>query len=96
MADMDSLFDCGTGTPTHINPETGVKWWLDKSSTNYARTPLPNGKGALKEAVAWVVERPDGHRTRLLTVGQEILAENQGLEAFGAEIDMLKVATQFN
>jgi len=76
--------------PDFIN-EKGVKWWRDASTTRYARRE--DAHGTTLEAVVWLVEEPNGHRTRLLIADDgEFLGENQNLEALGAKIDILKMA----
>jgi hypothetical protein len=48
----------------------------------------------LVDMKVWTVCRPDGHRTRLLTEGQNILAEDQTLEGLGLKIDLLSFQRQ--
>ena len=81
--------------PDFINPE-GVKWWFDKSSTEYAHQDTETAKG-LPNIVVYYAERPDGYRTRII-VDNDIKAavgEAQSLEALGAKIDMMKVNRSF-
>jgi hypothetical protein len=56
--------------------------------TRYA---LSKGLSGMK---VWTAHRPDGHRTRLLTEGQNILAEDQTLEGLGLKIDLLSFQRQ--
>lgn len=72
-------------TPDFIN-ELGVKWWLEKSLTQYAQH-----KG-LSNTRVWLVEEPSGRRTRLLVEGDAILADDQSLEGMGIKIDALSFA----
>ncbi len=68
-------------TPDHVN-ELGVKWWLDKSATEYA--------SVVEGLMAWVIEYPNGIKTRVLTRDNKVIYENPSLEAIGAWVDMLK------
>lgn len=72
------------GKPQFINKD-GVKWWFDKSTTDYAQSRK------LKDATVWFVERPDGYMTRLLLINQNIIVEHQSLEGMGCHIDMLAI-----
>ncbi|RJQ30314.1 hypothetical protein C4565_00585 [Candidatus Parcubacteria bacterium] len=71
-------------TPDHVN-DKGVKWWVDKDTTRYAREKLGDN------VVVWYTEEPNGRRTRLLTVGDEIEFETQQLEGMLFHIDMLNL-----
>lgn len=76
--------------PEFIN-ELGVKWWQDKSTTEYARKP--DLAGTSLAAHAWFVEQPNGCKTRVLVSEKgEILAEAQALDDMGMKIDILKFA----
>ncbi len=78
--------------PTHIN-EAGIKWWPDRSLTEYARKP--NLKGTtLPKVTVWFVEHTDGHRTRLITDGQTPEFENGKMEDIACHIDMMKLALE--
>lgn len=72
-------------TPTHIN-EIGVKWWLDKDLTNAAK------RKKLRGVVAWVIEEPNGRRTRVLTKGTELIYENATLDGITSRIELLALA----
>jgi len=75
--------------PDFINDE-GFKWWKEDSITDYARRE--DQFGTVLKATCFVVEEPGtGRKTRLLvSEDQEILADEQGLEAMAIKIDMLK------
>lgn len=79
--------------PDSVN-EKGVKWWIDKSSTDYARNPDSFGT-CLPEVTCWFVEVPSGEKTRLITDGTGVIYESQQLEAIGVYIDMLKMDKAF-
>lgn len=74
--------DAAKEPPDFVNSE-GVKWRQEPGLTGYAES-----KG-LAGSRAWLVERPDGYRTRLLTDGQGIIAEDQTIEGLGVKIDAL-------
>jgi len=74
--------------PDFINDE-GFKWWKDKNITDYARRE--DSFGTTLKATCFIVEEPNGRKTRLLvSEDQQILADEQGLEAMAVKIDMLK------
>jgi hypothetical protein len=75
--------------PDFINDQ-GVKWWMDRVTTEYARKPNAAGK-ALLTAIAWKVEESNGKKSFLLTDGDKVLAESQQLEAIACKIDFLKL-----
>ena len=73
--------------PDFTNDE-GVQWWYEPTLTRYA---FSKGFAGVR---VWTVHRPDGHRTRLFTEGQDILAEAQTLEGLGIKIDLLALQRQ--
>jgi hypothetical protein len=79
--------DTKKDTPDFTNND-GVHWWYEPMLTRYALS-----KG-LTDMKVWTVHRPDGHKTRLLTEGQNILAEDQMLEGLGLKIDLLSFQRQ--
>jgi hypothetical protein len=79
--------DIKKDAPDFTNDD-GVQWWYEPTLTRYALS-----KG-LADTKVWTVHRPDGHRTRLLTTGQNILAEDQTLEGLGLKIDLLAFQRQ--
>ncbi len=75
--------------PDFIN-EIGVKWWRDPVTTDYARSP--DRCGTVLAAQGWIIERPDGFRSRLLvSEAGEVIADDQLLEGMGIKIDLLKM-----
>lgn len=68
--------------PDFVN-DAGVKWWHEVQLTRYAAC-----KG-LPDVRVWVIERPDGVHTRLVTEGDAVLTENQTLDGIGCAINML-------
>lgn len=88
MGLMENMFaDVGIfeTPPFHIN-EIGVKFWIDRGSTNYAKH-----KG-LKGVVVFLTEHPDGFRTRLITQNQKPIYDSLKMEDIGVYIDMMKMA----
>ena len=76
--------------PDFINEE-GVKWWLDKSLTQYAN----QGDISLEIGV-WIVETPDGAITRLATdANQRILKDTSVIEAMACLIDDEKKSREY-
>lgn len=71
--------------PDFVNDE-GVKWWIDKHESHYARHKLGT------DAAVWYVQETSGRRTRLLTENNEILHEDQALEGMACYIDILAIA----
>ena len=76
------------GRPPDFINEDGVKWWIDKELTEYARMDL--------NAVVFFVEKPNGYQTRALVIDGAVQYESQSLEAMGCRIDLLKAAAQFD
>ena len=85
---ISALYDVFSTPPNFVN-EDGVKWWLDKSSTQYARKADIHGT-SLPNIAVFIVERLDGYRTRVLVGDNAIIAEHQGLESMAVEIDKRK------
>lgn len=83
------MIDVFATEPDFIN-ELGVKWWIDKMTTNYAQSP--DVWGTRLNAMCFFVEEPGGRRTRvLIDRGTEnVLAEDQALDGIGCKIDILK------
>ncbi len=74
--------------PDFIN-ELGVKWWLDKETTQYARREDRNG--IKLRVICYVIEEVNGRRTRvLIDEEREIIEEDQTLEGIGSKIDVRK------
>ena len=67
--------------PDFVNDE-GVKWWADKSATDYAKT-----RGV--EAQVWLTELPNGYRSYLIVKDGLPIFEAQQIEAVGAHIDIM-------
>lgn len=76
-------------TPDYVN-EIGVKWWLDKDTTDYANKKNINNKKL--NARCWFIEDTDKRRTRVLVYSDtnNILYESQSLESMLYTIDFLK------
>lgn len=84
------MFDIDWDKPDAVN-ESGVKFWLDKSATDYAQKADQFGT-KLKGWQVLMLEEPNGHRTRIVVnEKQEIMGENQSLEGIGCQIDVFKL-----
>jgi len=71
------------GNPEHIN-DAGFKFWLDRSSTDYARN-----KG-LDDYHVLFTEHPDGKRTRILVNGNnEPVCDDPSIEGIAVYIDLI-------
>lgn len=68
--------------PDFVN-ELGVKWWLDETTTDYAKQ-----RGLLNTKV-WLLEEQNGHRIYVITEDDKIVGESQQLEAIGCKLDVL-------
>ena len=82
------MLDINTDHPDYVN-EQGVKWWIDKDLTKYS---FDRGFSGTR---VFVVERPDGYRTRLFTEGENILAESQSLEGICSKIDIISISRRY-
>lgn len=80
--------------PDFVN-ELGVKWWLDRSATSYARKP--DLKGTTMDVLVYRVEHPNGASAFIVTDGGgEPMKECPSLEAVGAWVDFTKAAKRFD
>lgn len=77
-------------TQPDFTNESDVKFWMDKSCNNYVK------KLGLKNVICFLVETPDGCRTRLITLNGMPHYENQNLEAIGCHLDMMAVCEKFD
>ncbi len=75
--------------PDFVNPE-GVKWWLDKSSTQYARRENIRGT-TLPTITVFMCEFPDKTRSYVILDGTQPVDAPTTLEAVGVKIDLLKL-----
>lgn len=77
-----------------IENELGVKWTQDHSLTDWCKREdhhgirLPNHK-------VWMVETPEGKRTRLLCESQHIIYESPRMEDMAVKIDVLKLEKHY-
>jgi hypothetical protein len=81
-------------TPDFVN-EKGIKWWLDKSSTDYAQKENIRGT-RLPGVQVFYAEFPDGYRTRVIVQNKQPVYESQGLEAIAVHIDQMKAEKEFD
>ncbi len=80
--------------PDHVN-ELGIKWWLEKNLTAYANNPDRNGT-CLEKVQCFIVEFPDGRKTRVLVEEGQVLYANSSLEGIGTKIDIMKVTKRYD
>jgi hypothetical protein len=76
------MLDIFSTKPDFIN-EQGSKFWLDKSSTNYAKTKK------LKNIQVLLAENKKGDKTRIITENGKPIYDSQLLENIGMRIDLL-------
>ena len=79
--------------PDFVN-ELGVKWWIDKSSTNYARNPDFND--IVLDVVCYIVKFPNGKFERVIVQNGEIEFSSQKIEDIGCHIDIMKTQKAFD
>lgn len=74
--------------PDFIN-ESGVKWWIEKSLTQWAQKEDRHGTSL--PFTAFLLEFQDGAKTYVLVNDkQEVLADSTQYEAIACDIDVLK------
>lgn len=93
------LSSIGYGSPFQNEPdfinEIGVKWWLDKATTKYAKSA--DSIGVTLDVVCFFIEETNGRRSRVLVSKDKgAIYENQNLEALLSKIDILKFAMNPN
>jgi len=86
MTILDDIFKT---KPDFVN-DTGIKWWVDKACTQWAREKNINDV-ALPDVVVFLIEEPSSRRTRVIVENGEVVFDNQNLEAIGAHIDIMKL-----
>lgn len=79
--------------PDGIN-SAGVKFWVNRGLTEWARQPDLHGI-MLHNLRAYAVEEANGRRTYLLTDGDAWIFESQRLEDVAVHIDMLKIQKRY-
>lgn len=83
--------------PYWVNPENGLEWYVDKSTTDYCKRERINEWKKLDAIVFYVAERKDNKVSLLERVlidakTNEPLASETSLEAMYAEIDMIRTS----
>lgn len=78
--------------PDFVNEE-GVKWWRDKSLTEYARDAGILGVSLHKVSV-WLIETARGYRTRIILVGDKHYFESTQMESIAVRLDVMKLAAK--
>ena len=83
--------------PYWVNPENGLEWYVDKSTTEWCKKEHINGWKKLNAVVFYVAERKDGKVSPLERVlidakTNEPLAAETSLEAMAVKIDMIRMS----
>jgi len=92
MPDFRNFWDIDE--PDFVNPE-GVKWWLDKDCTRYAKRENLNGTSL--DYQVFIVKKPNGYMTRvILNEKREPIFESQQLESIGFAIDKQKLLKEYS
>lgn len=76
------IIDVFETEPDFINEE-GVKWWKDD---------ILNEKAKDINGVTWLTQLPNGYKSRVLLINDEVDYEHPNLEAMAAHIDMIKLS----
>lgn len=77
-----------------IENELGVKWLVDAPLTDWCKRKDHNNI-SLQNHRVWIVETPDGRRTRLLCEGQHIIYESPRMEDIAFKIDFIKIQKKY-
>ena len=80
------------GEPDFVGP-TGIKWWKDKSLTEWAHKPLGNrDKSPLpKDTRVYLTEFPDGQKNYVVIVDGKPAYECLSVEGIAAWLDAQKL-----
>ena len=88
---VEPFFPWDKGEKPYFTNELGIEWYMDKSTTEYIKKDTPIHKG-LNDVYCFFIKEINGKISRILIDDkQNVLYENQSLEAIGAFIDILKV-----
>lgn len=87
--------------PYWINPENGLEWYVDKSTTDWCTNKRVNDLPKLKAVVFIVAENKDGNvkpisRVLIDIKSNQVLADETNLEAMAVKIDMLRVCLNYD
>lgn len=85
---FDEILGIDLEKPDAIN-EKGIKFWLDKKTTDYAKEKDLHGR-SLKNIQVMFVQFPSGKMARLITENGEPIYEDGTLEGIGMKIDIMK------
>lgn len=73
-------------TPPDATNDAGVKFWFDVGIQRYAKSR------GITDVQCMFAETPDGHRSRIIARGQEVLDSSTSFEATACFLDMLAFA----
>ena len=76
--------------PIFINA-AGVKWWNDDSVNSYIKS-----KETIKDLIGYIVELPDGSKTRVLVRNGSVIYESTKLESIGVQVDLIAVDESYD
>lgn len=85
--------------PYWVNPDNGLEWWFDKSSTEYCHE-TPRGLPSVN-AVCFYIVKNDGFKYNPLTRiaidpnTRDVLAEDPNMETFASKIDTIRLVKHF-
>lgn len=86
-------------TPPDSVNEVDIKFWFDPSLTDWATSEQAGWSGimpSLKGAIVYVVEFPNGEKTRILTISGQIVDESSSYEGMAVCIDKHKVIAKMS
>uniref|UniRef100_A0A6M3JLL2 Uncharacterized protein n=1 Tax=viral metagenome TaxID=1070528 RepID=A0A6M3JLL2_9ZZZZ len=79
--------------PDFVNNE-GVKWWVDKGTTQYARGKDSFGTQLL-DVTCFKTELDNGYRSFVIVNGRGIVFTSQQIDTIGRHIDIMKMIKRF-
>lgn len=82
------------GEPDFVGP-TGIRWWLNKSLTQWAKAPIGRRKSPLpKDTRVYLTEFPDGHKNYVVIMDGLPEYESRSMEAIAVWLDAQKIILQ--
>lgn len=80
----------GYQRPPDFTNEVGVQWWVDATSTKYARSEQ-GARPALENVAVFLVKDRQGVLTRLVVEDNTPIFEHQSLEVIAVHLDVMKL-----
>ena len=79
------------GEPDFVGP-TGIRWWLDKGLTKWAKAPLGSRKSPLPEDTrAYLTEFPDGEKNYVVIMDGKPVFDSKSMEGIAVWLDAQKL-----